>query len=75
MALTFFIGLFQLLMWIGVGGDIALIICKNCTSNFPELLHDIWLASTLVIMHIYFLLKALKSKRDKTNNNIKEENK
>lgn len=63
MVLNFFIGLFQLLMWMGVGGDIALIICKNCVINFPELLHDVWLASTLVIMHIYFLLKALKSKK------------
>lgn len=41
MVLNFFIGLFQLFMWMGVGGDIALIICKNCILNFPELLHDV----------------------------------
>ena len=46
----------QWLWYLGVGGDIALMICKFTGNLGSELIFDIWSIVTLCLMALYYIL-------------------
>ena len=46
----------QWLWYLGVGGDIALMICKFTGNLGSEVIFDIWSITTVCIMTIYYIL-------------------
>ena len=60
--MKFLIAFLEWLWYLGVGGDVYIIICKCIHHPLPDLLTDIWTTATLGLMGIYFLLKLIFNK-------------